>query len=220
MSTKPRNETPPPSARKGLDRRLRVENFLQGAERLFAERGYGRTTMEDIARLAGYGTGTSYHYFESKESLYGELLERKMAAHLDHLREQHESQATPRGRIRALLHGKTGFFRRNRESMEIFVKESVPKPSLMDAALTPKARALLLDRCLALMRETIEAGIGSGDFGSADPDLAVAAISGLGNGVLLHSIRNVSRNGLVEAESFMATFVTRGLLATTRLRAP
>lgn len=140
MNTKPRNETPPPSDRKGLDRRLRVEDFLQGAERLFAERGYGRTTMEDIARLAGYGTGTICRYFESKETLCGELIERKMATLLDHLRGQCESQASPWGKMWCLMRGNPDFFRRNRR--------------------------------------------------------------------------------LVEAESFMVTFVTRGLLATTRLRAP
>lgn len=186
---------------------------------MFAERGYGRTTMEDIARLAGYGTGTIYRYFESKETLCGELIERKMASLLDHLRDQCESQASPWGKMWGLMHGNLDFLRRNRRLVEALVSELLPGVPLIDAALTPETREVL-DRCLALMRGAIEAGIRSGHFRPVDPDLAVAAISGLWSGVLLRCIRNPSGNGLVEAESFMVTFVTRGLLATTRLRAP
>lgn len=204
-----------PFPRKERDRRLRVEDFLRAAEQLFAEKGYGQTTMEDIARLAEYGTGTIYRYFESKEALYGELLERKLAAYLDHLMVRYESESSPPGKLRALLHGKMDFFAQNREFMRIFVQEFVPECSTMAAALTPKARELR-GRCLALMRETVEAGIRSGDFKAMDPDLAVAAISGLGNELLLHCIRELDGERLGEAESFMMAFVENGLTAGGR----
>lgn len=201
--------------RKERDRRLRVDDFLRAAEQLFSEKGYGQTAMEDIARLAEYGTGTIYRYFESKEALYGELLERKMAAYLEHLVAQYEAETTPRGKLRALLHGKVDFFARNREFMRIFVKEFVPECSTMAAALTPEARELR-GRCLALLRDTIEAGIRSGDFRAMDPDLAVAAISGLGNELLLHCIRDLDGEGLGEAEGFMMAFIESGLASGDR----
>jgi AcrR family transcriptional regulator len=60
-----------PTARPSLQRILRV------ASRLFAERGYGMTSMRDIAQAARIRAATLYHYFRSKDDLYLEVLERE-----------------------------------------------------------------------------------------------------------------------------------------------
>ena len=49
---------------------LRRQTILNSAEKLFLTKGYGETTMQDIADEAGYGKGTLYNYFKSKDSLY------------------------------------------------------------------------------------------------------------------------------------------------------
>lgn len=212
MNNASQSSEPSPSQRKERDRRLRVEDFLRAAERLFAEKGYRQTTMEDIARLAEYGTGTIYRYFESKEGLYGELLERKLAAYLDHLRERFESEATPRGKLRALVHGKMEFFRQNREFLRIYVQEFVPRTSTLAAGLTPEALELR-DRCLAMTREAVETGMRTGDFRTADPDLVVTAISGLTNELVLHCLRELDGERIGEIDAFVTDFVEHGLLA-------
>jgi len=61
------------------------------------------------------------------------------------------------------------------------------------------------------MREAIEAGVRSGDFRAVDVDLAVAAISGLGNELLLHCIRVRGGEGIGDAESFMMALIEKGL---------
>jgi AcrR family transcriptional regulator len=47
------------------------DRLLQAAIHLFAERGYGRTTMGDIEEAAGFTRrgGTVYHHFPSKEAV-------------------------------------------------------------------------------------------------------------------------------------------------------
>ncbi len=49
------------------DRRRR--QILDAAARVFAERGYHRTTVRDVAREAGIADGTIYLYFTSKQEL-------------------------------------------------------------------------------------------------------------------------------------------------------
>ncbi len=44
--------------------------ILDGARRLFGERGYGAVTNKDVANEAGITTGALYHYVESKLDLY------------------------------------------------------------------------------------------------------------------------------------------------------
>jgi AcrR family transcriptional regulator len=45
------------------------ERILDSAVRLFAERGFERTTMRDIAAEARCSLGLAYHYFASKEAI-------------------------------------------------------------------------------------------------------------------------------------------------------
>ena len=49
--------------------------ILDAALDLFSHRGYGATSMRDIAGTAGVSTGSVYHHFKDKESIFQALLE-------------------------------------------------------------------------------------------------------------------------------------------------
>jgi AcrR family transcriptional regulator len=50
------------------------KRLLDEAWKLFSERGYNATTMQEIVRKAGTSIGNAYFYFENKEALLVELL--------------------------------------------------------------------------------------------------------------------------------------------------
>lgn len=52
--------------RRAAERRRQI---LEGAARVFAEKGYHRTTTRDIAEAADVAEGTLYNYFASKDDL-------------------------------------------------------------------------------------------------------------------------------------------------------
>jgi AcrR family transcriptional regulator len=52
----------------------RRDEILAIAADLFAERGFGATTVREIADAAGILSGSLYHHFDSKESMVEELL--------------------------------------------------------------------------------------------------------------------------------------------------
>lgn len=52
------------------------EAILDAAERLFAERGYEATSLNDVGGRAGVSRGTPGYFFGSKEQLYRDVLER------------------------------------------------------------------------------------------------------------------------------------------------
>ncbi|HCL56063.1 MAG TPA: hypothetical protein DHW82_03525 [Spirochaetia bacterium] len=54
----------------------KLEQIREGALSVFAEKGYYSSKMEDIARDAGMGKGTLYHYFKSKEEVFDFMVER------------------------------------------------------------------------------------------------------------------------------------------------
>jgi AcrR family transcriptional regulator len=49
--------------------------ILDAALRLFSHRGYGATSVQDIADAASLSKGNLYHHFADKESLFRELLD-------------------------------------------------------------------------------------------------------------------------------------------------
>ena len=53
--------------------------ILDAALELFSHRGYGATSMRDIAGKAGVSTGSVYHHFQDKEAIFQALLEQFQA---------------------------------------------------------------------------------------------------------------------------------------------
>lgn len=53
----------------------RPSELLEVALRMFAERGYANTRLEDVAAAAGVTKGTIYHYFANKEDLLRRSME-------------------------------------------------------------------------------------------------------------------------------------------------
>jgi AcrR family transcriptional regulator len=68
-------------------RERRVEHtrnlLLDAAEELFAQKGFGSATLEDIADAAGYTRGAIYAHFGAKEELFLAVTERHRQRFLD-----------------------------------------------------------------------------------------------------------------------------------------
>jgi AcrR family transcriptional regulator len=54
---------------------VRRAAMLESAARLFSQKGYARTTFEQIATVSGFGVATVYKYFPSKEQIVVALLQ-------------------------------------------------------------------------------------------------------------------------------------------------
>ncbi|MBN2795267.1 MAG: TetR/AcrR family transcriptional regulator [Clostridia bacterium] len=55
-------------------RRENIEHLVKTAESLFIERGYNKTSVNDIVKVAKVSKGGFYTYFESKEALFFEMI--------------------------------------------------------------------------------------------------------------------------------------------------
>ncbi|RUT95753.1 TetR/AcrR family transcriptional regulator [Mesorhizobium sp. USDA-HM6] len=85
---------------------IRSAELLDCAQRLFFERGYDNTTVNDIIREAGLSKGAFYHHFTSKEALLEALslrLARDSMAELQPMLEDPSLDAI--GRLNALFAG-------------------------------------------------------------------------------------------------------------------
>ncbi len=59
--------------RKEREKERRRQQIIVAAKRVFSEKGFSKSTMEDIATEAELSPGTLYLYFKNKEELYASL---------------------------------------------------------------------------------------------------------------------------------------------------
>src|SRR5512139_4126479 len=64
------------SLRAEQKRNERHDAILSAAERVFCQRGYPDASITDVIEAAGISRGTFYLYFDSKDAVYLELIER------------------------------------------------------------------------------------------------------------------------------------------------
>lgn len=67
---------PPRAPRGGAGAAPVPQRLMAAATRLFADRGYDRTSVQDIVEAAGVTKGALYHYFGSKDDLLHEIYAR------------------------------------------------------------------------------------------------------------------------------------------------
>ena len=143
------------------------ERLLKSAERLFARRGYARTSVRDITRDAACNVAAVNYHFNGKKSLYREMLLRRIAT----LREQrigrirqtlqeHGDQTTLEAVLRAFAEA---FLEplvdesEGRMLMELITRELLDPQMPLDFLLTELI--LPLQETLAQAIEMVEAGV-------------------------------------------------------------
>jgi len=55
--------------------------IVDKARKLFAQKGFGETSMTEVARACGLTKAGIYYYFKSKEALFEDIVNQGMAAH-------------------------------------------------------------------------------------------------------------------------------------------
>ena len=110
--------------RKERDRQLRQADILHASEHIFAQKGYDKATMQDIAREAQYATGTVYLYFKDKESLYFSLLEEKISDMMSIIKEKTAGVKDVKIMLNILIYESLAFFENNQDFFHIFVSET------------------------------------------------------------------------------------------------
>lgn len=146
----------------------RSTELLDCARRLFFERGYDHTTVNDIIREAGLSKGAFYHYFASKEALLEALAARMARDSLAELQPILEASSLDAiGRLNALFAGawqfKIEFAPQLRKTFAVLFRlENVVLFHRIDEA----GRTLALPLIAELLRKGHEEGV----FDVPDPE--------------------------------------------------
>lgn len=97
--------------------------IIDAAIRLFAEKGFEHTSMDELARAAGVGKGTIYGYFKTKEQIFLAYCEAEIDYAFAALDRKLDEKAPLVDQLVAQMMGQLTFVTANREFGRIFARE-------------------------------------------------------------------------------------------------
>ena len=89
--------------RKSLPLNKKTLAILEAAQTLFAQFGYRKTTVDEIAHTANVAKGTMYKYFRSKDDIFAEVVHREGDQIIQLIEEAVKREEDPIKKIRALI---------------------------------------------------------------------------------------------------------------------
>ena len=152
----------------------RKEEILDVATRLFAERGYEGTSMNDVAERVGMRKASLFYHFATKDALYEAVLDRLVASLQVALEAIYVSSGTFEDRLDAVTETLVTVLASHPYAARLLLREA------MDWG--PVIRGKLLDRILLVLEAGaawLRAGQEQGAFVEGDPKQLVLSSIGL-----------------------------------------
>jgi AcrR family transcriptional regulator len=101
----------------------KLQQILKTSARIFAEKGFHRTSVRDIARATNMSLAGLYYYFTTKEELLYLIQERCFVTLLDRWQEAATPEVDARTRIRVFAENHLSFFWHNMHEMKVMAHE-------------------------------------------------------------------------------------------------
>lgn len=167
------------SIRSNIRRELVEEQILAEAARLFAQRGFAGTNLQDIAEAVGITRPALYYYVRSKEEILSRLVAESTEAPAAEIKRLvNAPDADPATRLRAAayaiaLRRATDPFR-----LQMLIRSESELPADLARAYRAAQRGTLRE-----LVGLIQGGVDSGDFRPVDPTTTALAVVGMCNWV-------------------------------------
>jgi AcrR family transcriptional regulator len=165
----------------------RRKDILAAALRAFSEKGYDKTSIDDVVRVTGYSKGTIYWYFENKQVLFTALMEfvvDQMFTRFDEVFSSVQTM-TPHEAIAAIFQGVDALLDMNPKVASLtvdFMLQGLHYPDMQ------KKYGEYYARYIDELGAIIQRGIDAGKFRPVDARSAAAALIGMGDGVMLQAL--------------------------------
>ncbi len=100
----------------------RSKEILTVSKRIFAQHGYRRTTIDQIANELNVGKGTVYRYFKSKKELYLRTLEDNLSAFRDMMEDTVSKIERPELRFKQAIQTFCNYFENDKDLVELMMQ--------------------------------------------------------------------------------------------------
>jgi AcrR family transcriptional regulator len=178
--TQGESDTPAEKRRPGPGRPPSLQDpqrvILGAAAQLFADRGYDRASLQDIAGAVGITKAGLYHYFTTKQEIYDSVTLDVLDTMLTQASASVAAEATSAGKLRAFMIAHATYFDDNHDKYRaIFLGRLAEGEDYTAEQLA--ARRRYTDLIAAILRE----GQRTGEFATNDAALLARGILGMLN---------------------------------------
>lgn len=185
----------------------RQKEIALAAVKLFEQKGYHATSVQDIADEVGIQKGSLYHYIHSKEDLLLQIAHEAIVEFNENLTQIIRTEATAKDKLIQAIENHLTVSISNLETTTVLLREAFSlgdKPHQVIQDLT--------DRYVTLWTEMLEDGVARGEFVCEQPKVTALALLGACNWVY----RWYKQSGDLSATDVAAVFSRLFLNGLTR----
>jgi TetR/AcrR family fatty acid metabolism transcriptional regulator len=193
------------------DKELTRERILEAAEKLFAEKGFHETAMDEIVRASKVSKGGVYFHFPSKEELFFALLD-KLADALQ--REVQREIARRRGAV-AKIQGALEVVLRTLTSQRYLAQIILRQGHGLGPSFERK-RLEIYSRFARLIKENLDEALAEGSIPPINTEITAYAWLGAINELVLRWIYTGQPDPLTQALPTLQELFLRGIGITQR----
>src|SRR5882757_1701392 len=138
------------------------QEILRTAARLFQQRGYDATSMNDVAAALKLSKGGLYHHFQSKDEILFEIMNHAMEITQERVVDPVRGIAAPEERLRALirLHIEVVLSPRDRE-ITVMLHENHPLPPALRKRINSRKKEYIhfLENLMGEVHKKVQQGV-------------------------------------------------------------
>lgn len=167
-----------PSRKKSENRSAKREQILDIAVRLFAERGYRATTIEDIMDNLGVTGAAFYYYFKGKEAVLAAIFDEAMTQVERELAITLEMKLRPEDALERIIATHTRVIGERRHLSMVLFHDARELSAKLARQVSERERTYTES-----IRDVYRDGVAQGVFIDEDPELVVSGLLGMANWV-------------------------------------
>ncbi len=197
-------------SRREKEQIIRKEDILVTAERLFATKGFFKTTMMEIAKDSEYPLATIYHFFKSKEDIYFKLIEERVERLFGNLRIAASRATTSIEKIKEIIRTELRYFEDQKDFFKIFITERSGFEWTVKEDLGKKINRMYI-HYLNFIQRIIEQGVKKGELKDLNFKDMANALTGAINAIIFQWILKPNGKSLMDKEETLLAIVFKGL---------
>lgn len=158
--------------------RVSRNHILDAAEKVFGQKGFHAATLKEVADQAEFSVGALYAFFEGKDDLFAQVLDRQGNALLTSMQDAVAGVGSPRAQLHAVVDASLAYFRERPDFYRLFQRELGGATWALRASLNEVGYARYRE-VMTFEESIVAAGVAAGELRDGDPEILAALFSGM-----------------------------------------
>jgi TetR/AcrR family transcriptional regulator len=195
--------------RKERERLQRRNEILDIALKLFSEQGFRNVSMQQIAEASEFAVGTLYNFFESKETLFEELINTTGQQVLSEFLEVLNEPGSEKDILRAFIMIQPKFLVKHGKIIKLYFSE-IGAQNLQFSKIhdVSNIHKIINSR----LSEIIAQGIQKGLFRAVDPEITAKSLGATIETLVFETTENVNNDEVINKFKKVEQLFLEGLL--------